>query len=183
MVRTFIAAEISAKDEILTVQSRISRYFIHNNLKQVEQDNLHFTLLFLGETEEQHIEYMIPKLAEIKFQKFTFNYSLLDGFPDSTRCNTIFYGVQGLANYKFGNLLDEIKSRIGCFKSNNRDKFIPHLTLFRLRSGMLNLTPIRNRKQFIITKTDTINKICFKQSILTPKGPVYTDLLVVRAQK
>ena len=183
MVRTFIAGEISAKDEISKVQNRISRYFIHSNMKQVEQDKLHFTLLFLGEINEQKIEEIKPKLADIKFQQITFNYSELDGFPDPTRCNIIFYGVQGIAKYKFGNLLDEIKSKINNSKGNNMENFIPHLTLLRLRSGRLNLTPIRNQEEFIITKSDIINRICFKQSILTPKGPVYTDLLTVRAQK
>lgn len=183
MVRAFVAAEISAKDEILRVQNRISSYFINKDLKQVDKKNLHFTLLFFGEIDEQKIDLIKLKLADIKFHSFNFNYSLLDGFPDSSKSKIIFYGVQGIANYKFGILLDEIKSKIAYLKSNCKERFVPHLTLFRLRSGRLNLTPIRIQKDFMITKSDIINKICFKQSILTPNGPIYSDILSVNAQK
>ena len=139
MVRAFVAAEISAKDEILRVQNRISSYFINKDLKQVDKKNLHFTLLFFGEIDEQKIDFIKLKLADIKFHSFNFNYSLLDGFPDSSKSkNTIFYGVRGIPFYRFFRiLLDEIKSKIAYLKSNCKERFVLHLTLFRLRLGQI----------------------------------------------
>ena len=66
------------------------------------------------------------------------------------------------------------------FKSDKL--FTPHITLFRIRNRKLNLLHKLTRYDGKIFGSDTINKMCLKQSILTPRGPVYSDILIVHTK-
>ena len=76
MVRLFVAVDIpeNIKEKIVELQKNIGEKFA--DIKFVEEENLHYTIKFLGEVEEQKIEEVKNILSEAsnKFERFS-NFS------------------------------------------------------------------------------------------------------------
>ena len=82
-MRTFIALDCNNKEKIFAIQQDILNNFpnFHNILRPVKFENLHFTLFFLGEIDNNQIDLIQNKLNEIEFEQFKVNYSKLGFFP------------------------------------------------------------------------------------------------------
>ena len=76
------------------------------------------------------------------------------------------------------NLFDKLH-----IEHDKRTKFKPHLTIARLKKGKINYRTFDTLKNLISENKDlefgsfTINQVKLKKSELTPKGPIYTDLV------
>ena len=66
------------------------------------------------------------------------------------------------------------------FKSDK--PFKPHLTIFRVKNKIGDISKKIERFKETNLGKDVISELKFKQSILTPNGPIYSDLKVVNAQ-
>ena len=66
------------------------------------------------------------------------------------------------------------------FKSDK--PFKPHLTIFRIKNNVGDISKELDKLKTIQLGHDTITELKFKKSILTPNGPIYTDLQVVKAK-
>jgi 2'-5' RNA ligase len=66
---------------------------------------------------------------------------------------------------------------------DNRPRFVPHLTIGRLKEGKINYQTFSALKNLINENKNlefgpfTINQVKLKKSDLTPKGPIYSDLV------
>ncbi|MFB3114287.1 MAG: 2'-5' RNA ligase family protein, partial [Nitrosopumilaceae archaeon] len=60
--------------------------------------------------------------------------------------------------------------------------FQPHVTIFRIKNKIGNISD--KLKRYSTTKfgIQKISEIKFKQSVLTPDGPNYSDLQVIKAK-
>ena len=64
----------------------------------------------------------------------------------------------------------------------NNKKFKPHLTIFRVKKKIEDISVIMKQYETLEFGTQTVSKIKVKRSVLSPKGPEYSDLLEVNAK-
>lgn len=180
-MRAFIAIELS--EELRSTLAQVQSHLKYSgaDVKWVEKDNIHLTLKFLGEINEEKCEKVKSILDEICSSIKPFEISLKDigAFPTIDYPRVIWVGLDNGAEGSKGlaEKIDDELSKIGSQKETR--PFAAHLTIGRVRSpknkealkqklSTLNLQPS--------TKTQLINSVILFQSKLTPKGPIYTKL-------
>jgi 2'-5' RNA ligase len=155
------------------------------DLKLVEPDNIHITLRFLGEIKPATIEKVFEEMKKVQFAPFDVRMHGLGAFPNVHYPRVVWAGItEGAEQLK--NIFSQLEPRLRSLGFTPDSKgFSPHLTIARVRSG-------RNKAQlaeFIVKNADydfgLIRAECLrlKKSDLTPKGPIYSTLKEVCAQK
>ncbi len=186
MVRVFVAVEvenldvlkeiINARDEVLACTGG------GRGIKGVEDENIHLTLRFLGEVSE-------PLLATIKecvrglstFKEFEIEVRGLGAFPSPSRPRVIWVGV-GLGADNLKLMRKTLESCVKGLVQPDRAEFKPHITIARIMGSYDRgcLAEILNRYADRVFGRSRITEVKLKKSTLTPKGPIYEDLLVVK---
>jgi len=134
-IRTFIAVDLAdgVKDRLIAVQEKLGQNGA--GVKWVPRQNLHLTLLFLGEVEQLDVV-QICRVVQARSRKhapFTLATSGLGAFPNARRPKILWAGLtDGLTELRKlhadleGGLLE-----LGCYRREDRE-YSPHLTLGRL---------------------------------------------------
>jgi len=176
MKRLFAAIKIFPDPEYLKKYQELRSILHHEQIKWVEEKNIHVTLHFFGETEERRmfvINSVIGNLAE-KTEPFTLRLSGLGLFGSSYSPRVIWTGIE--SGCDIAAIMKELKTML----SNNgfdtdRQNIVPHLTLGRIKM-------IRDRRFFqqtidsfndIVSIPVTIKEIVLLSSKLQSMGPVY----------
>lgn len=189
MIRSFIALELKDKETIEKIETFSSRLKQNQpKLKLVQPENLHMTVKFLGNIPES----LAPKIYAILkdeinskiFQGKKYNY-ILKGVGQFNKFSVLWIRLIGDIN-----LLQEIKNSVENLlyerlkiDHDKRQQFKPHLTIGRLRKERVNYKTFEIFKKIIHeNKTTefgefTIDQIKLKKSELSPKGPIYSDLV------
>ena len=178
--RGFIAAEINPTPEIISFEKDIT--ITNADVKLVEQQNIHITLKFLGDTDEQHIDtieqYMKESVAGIP--PFPITLKGTGVFPNQHYLKVVWIGITNTDSLeKITLTLEEKLSSLG-FKKEHRG-FSPHLTIGRVRTARNKDKLLKTIEQYASTEftTQQIETITLKKSELTPKGPIYTTLRAI----
>ena len=182
MIRTFIAVDIP-QDIKMDLDRLISGYRNESKgIRWVRAQNLHLTLRFLGDVDEN----TIPALAEsIKvnldsIKPFDLALSGLGGFPNLKKPRVIWVGTDDPEN-----MLGELALRVetacreaGFGKSDK--KFSAHLTIGRVKfpQGLENILQRIENSDFR-TEPFNVGEIVIYKSVLSPSGPTYTNLETV----
>ena len=182
-VRAFIAVDVSNKNGIENLQQELlqSTKWSPREVKPVEKQNFHFTLIFLSTVDLDTIDKIKAKLLELQFKSIKVTYSGLGVFPSSDFARVIWIGVDEKGGKDLVSLAELVISKMAeiGFKSK---PFTPHLTIFRIKSKNLKLNTIISKYNHKIFGSDVISKIHLKKSHLTPAGPVYHDIFTVYAK-
>ena len=168
MIRTFISIDIprEIQKEIKKIQGKLPEF----RGKKTEPENLHLTLKFLGEIDEEKFEQIKEKLREIKFEKFETEIKH-SGFFDNRK-----YGIVWLHLSDCENLQKEIDEKLSSlFRKEKR--FMSHLTIARIKS-------VDDKKKFLeeLKKIEipvikfVVDNFRLKKSVLTFKAPVYETI-------
>lgn len=166
--RCFISIDLPDKaiSKIKKIQDKIKKENLFDG-KFIEQQNLHLTLKFLGEIDEEKIEQVTKKLEEIHFKE-------LEGVLDSVGAfskkiiRIIWIELKGLDK-----LQKEIDEKLKVlFEKENR--FMGHITIARVKNvsnknKLLNFLNNINSEKFKFE----IDKFLLKSSELFSDGPVY----------
>jgi 2'-5' RNA ligase len=184
ITRVFVSAEITNKERVTAAQENI---FIQagsdsSKLKKVEKQNLHFTLTYIGDVDETLLERIKTNFSEIKFTSFEFNYGNIGGFPNSNRARIVWLGVDEDGHKNISKLWQLVSEKLANFAKKDNDPFIPHITLFRLRNGSINLDTLISNHTSATGISDRIDHLTVKQSTLTPLGPRYTDIITMTSK-
>lgn len=184
LARVFISAEITAKEEIAKLQNKVllGSQLDSSNTKIVAIQNFHFTIIFIGEVETSLLEQIILNLAKIKFNSFNFNFTKIGGFPNSRNAKIVWIGVDNEGTRKMVDLQKSVQRELHALVPQEKNRFVPHITLFRIRSGAVNLESMFAKESFSISIGDRITSLALKQSILTPLGPKYHNITEVQAE-
>jgi len=83
---------------------------------------------------------------------------------------------------KLTNLANEIGTKLTTLGFEKDKKFKPHLTVFRVKKKIENGSSILTDFETTEFGTETVSKIKLKKSVLSLKGPEYSDLLEVNAR-
>jgi 2'-5' RNA ligase len=188
-IRSFIAMELEDLDTINNIQAFYPRLMQNQpNLKVVKSENLHMTVKFLGDIPDS----LAPKIYEILckevnenlFQGKTLEYQL-KGVGQFNKHSVIWIKLVGNVHF-LQNVKDTIENSLSeklSIERDNRPKFKPHLTIGRLRKNKINYKTFESFKNLLRDNRDLefgafkINQVKLKKSVLTPKGPIYSDLV------
>lgn len=171
-MRVFIAIELSeeAKDEIVRIQKELKKQNLFEG-KLTEKENLHLTLKFLGEIDEESIEEVKKRLAKIKSPVFKAALGGAGVFSEEF-ARIIWVKLEG----KVIELQKEIDNALKeLFKPEFR--FMSHLTIARVKNVKDKRKLLDYLESVKINKMEfPVSEFVLKKSELTEKGPIYTDI-------
>ena len=179
MIRTFIAVEISEpiREQISALVDVLRAK--GSKVSWVRPENLHLTLKFLGDVEEDRIDDVVKGTQEATkgMQPFTLSFSGLGVFPGFKRPRVIWVGVNKGSD-SLGRLQRKIEEELvrRGFEREKR-RFSPHLTIGRVRTpqGINELMSVIRGGEFTSEET-TVERVVVMKSDLSPTGAVYSPL-------
>jgi len=173
-IRCFIAINLPGDiaDEIEHIQKELEKKKVFIG-KFTEKGNLHLTLKFLGEIEEDKVEDARARLREIKFNKFSASLGEL-GIFSKNFIRIIWICILGKRILSLQKEIDKAMEKCG-FPAEKR--FMSHLTIARVKK-------VRDKKLFLneigkinVKKTEfQVNEFYLMKSALKPEGAVYEVL-------
>ena len=174
-MRVFVAVDIpkNIREKIKIIQKKIPEF----NGKFTEAENLHLTLKFLGNVNEEILIKVKNRLREIKLKGFETQISEIGVFSPS------FIKIVWLHMANCEELQKEIDEKLSdLFEKEKR--FMSHLTIARVKS-------VKNKKEFLRELNEIkLGKLNFvvknfklKKSVLSEKGPHYEDISIYDATK
>lgn len=185
-MRLFIAVDLNSqnKDALAGLQARLKK--ADADVKWVEPGNIHLTLKFLGEVNEEKIPKIISAIKEsiAGFKPFSLEIVSLGAFPSLKYPRIIWAGIEkGKENLeKLAEGIETAMLKLG-FPEEKRG-FSSHLTLGRVRSAKNKDRLCRqiSLASFPALPQD-IASVNLYQSRLTPQGPIYEKLAEASLQK
>lgn len=179
-MRAFVAVEIQ-DDKILDAISKIQSEF-RIKATAVNKKNMHFTLLFLGEITEEAAENVKQALSTISFKPIDVKFTHVGAFPNPRSPRVIWIGVDESSSAQLVELASQVEKKLGPLGFKPDKSFKAHLTIFRVKNKIDDISRTIERFKRIDLGSYTMTELKFKQSILTPSGPIYSDLQVVLAK-
>jgi 2'-5' RNA ligase len=187
-MRLFIAIDINedVRKAIANLQQQLKDKMKNGNgLKWVAPENMHLTLKFLGETEENKIDEIIAAIEIACADKKTFDFSLSSLGTFGRPAKVLWLGCEkpnsGLV--KLAGDLDISLNELGLEKEDR--PFSAHLTLGRIKDSGVD----KNLRQLLKNWPPpqipqiTADSVCLYKSQLTQDGPVYTLLKKIELKK
>ncbi len=181
-MRVFIAVEIENRDvlnKLISIKREIESCG-GRAIKPVEDENIHLTIRFIGEVPESYL----PRIRECMdmmraVKRFSMTVAGIGVFPNPARPRVIWAGVvDGVKELKeLRTIADKCLRGIA---QPDRHGFSPHITLARVKSRVGScMRDVIERYTDTVMGETPVTRVVLKQSKLTPRGPIYTDLYTV----
>jgi 2'-5' RNA ligase len=170
-MRCFVALDLPREvmNHIKEIQENIRKQNLFTG-KFTEVENLHLTLKFLGEINEEKTEQVKEKLKEIRFDEFEAELGEVGVFSKKF-LKIIWVKLKGAD--KLQKQVDEALKEM--FQPEFR--FMGHITIARVKKAEDRNRLIQYLKQIKPKKlTFNVNKFFLKKSNLHSEGPVYEDI-------
>lgn len=185
-MRLFIAVDLNSqnKDALTGLQARLKK--ADADVKWVAPENIHLTLKFLGQVQEEKAPKIISGIKEsiAGFKPFSLEIVSLGAFPSLKYPRVIWAGIEkGKENLeKLAERIETAMLKLG-FPEEKRG-FSSHLTLGRVRSAKNKDRLCRqiSLASFPALPQD-IASVNLYQSRLTPQGPIYEKLAEASLQE
>lgn len=182
-IRAFVAIPLpkEVKEYLSDIISDLKLTFPEKSVKWVQPENIHLTLKFLGNISKSTLHFLLEKMKTgDRFSPFNLTIEKIGAFPSIYKPQVIWVGSSN--HIAISELAQFVEKSTSMVKNENDSKsFSPHLTIARLRPGV-------KKEHFDIVKQElykrkeikpiffTVNHFCLYQSVLTSKGPIYTEL-------
>ncbi|MFB5637706.1 MAG: RNA 2',3'-cyclic phosphodiesterase [Nitrosarchaeum sp.] len=177
-MRVFVAVEISSSEIINSISKFQSE--ININAKPVEPHNLHFTLQFLGEISQDIAEKVMVSLNSIKFSSFSVNLKGIGVFPKLKDPRIVWIGTDENGGNSLIDLAKKVEKMLDPLGFSIDKPFKPHITVFRVKKKIEDISKELDKFKSINFGTQEITGFKLKQSILSSKGPTYSDLMEIK---
>jgi len=202
MPRIFVAVRLPATAAAAVEQTQEGLRQRAHDVKWVETENLHLTLRFFGEIDEDDLRSSIEVVQTVtrSVTPFTIELAGVGCFPPAGRPRVIWVGMRsgGERLVQLAGQLDVAFGEAGL--GRERRPFRPHLTIGRLRGPDRRRGQRRRKQRFgpapplqavpeiqaALTAARcgplpvTVAEVAVVESILRPAGPVYEDRAVGR---
>ena len=170
-IRAFIAIDFPSEivKEIARVQSTLANKKFTGKITELE--NLHLTLKFLGEVDEEKLKLVREELGKIKFEKFGARLGGAGTFSYRGKPRIVWIKVLGKGIFELQKEIDLAMAKCGFAKE---ERFMSHLTLARIKfvKSPLELKEYVSNLGVKDLKWGVENFKLMK-SELKPMGPVY----------
>lgn len=179
MKRLFAAIRITPDNDFMDQFHRLQEQLNYEKIKWVEDQNIHITLKFFGDTDERKFPEIITVLKRVSDQVIAFRFRLysLAIFGSKYDPRVIWTGIE-----PYDSLVDLMKLVQEELKSigymPDRQNLVPHLTMGRIKF----LVDKRKFGEVIDEFKEMKSEILFAEncvlyeSILRKEGPVYLGL-------
>lgn len=177
MVRAFVALELpdEIKDRLKGAQEKLCT--CSARLTIVEPALIHITLWFLGEVAEKDLPQVSAALRSVSFRPFPVTVGTVT-VNNPKRPHTVWCTISdGGEGKKLFHQVEEVLMPLG-FEREDRG-FTPHATLARVKAPDPSLFTVLRAMGGMTYGDCMIRGMKLKKSTLTPRGPVYEDLLEV----
>ena len=175
-LRAFLCVDLpaQAKESI----SSLDKQF-HSKLRFVSEDNMHVTLLFLGDIGQK--ELVATRSAMDKLDHGAFNFSIKGiGAFASSRPRVVFAKIDEGAE-EFKDVYNQLSAGLKAagIRTDARS-FVPHVTIARVKTidDKKELTKFVKYNENTAFGNWVCSEIKLKRSVLTQSGPVYSELYV-----
>ncbi|RUM34388.1 MAG: RNA 2',3'-cyclic phosphodiesterase [Archaeoglobus sp.] len=179
-MRLFIAVDVddNIRENLKPVLKTLVNY---RGVKTVEPENIHITIQFLGEVPESKVSAITDKLSNVaeKFEPFTAKLEGIGFFPNRGKIRVVWAGIISDEIVRLAKAVRKEMMKLG-FREDK--EFIAHATLARIKK----ISPsdrdriLKELDSFDVGGEWVIRDFKLKQSRLTPRGPIYTDVSVHR---
>jgi len=178
-MRTFIAIELPGNIKASLVRWQEKLKTAQADIKWVEKNNIHLTLKFLGEINEDkiaEISVILEKIAKIS-PSYQATISNLGGFPKIEYPRVIWAGL-GKGDQETKDIVKHIENSLEEIGIPKEDRlFASHITLGRSRSekNQKKLGELLGKLKAEFTNMESfeVRKITLFKSQLSSKGPTY----------
>jgi 2'-5' RNA ligase len=174
--RLFIALNFDAPAR-LALARWLYQLPIPPGLIKTKADNLHLTLLFLGDTDEELIPRLSAELERVaqRFSPLIVSFDRLGGFPNLREPHTLWVGMAG-AN--LAGLRQEVATQIiPLAPGADLKPFRPHLTIARVKTRLPGEVASSRLGEIAGSPLKlppfSVGQIDLMESTLTPQGSVY----------
>lgn len=179
--RTFLGIDVGPdiRAQLVSLQEELAA--IATDVKWVEPENLHITLLFLGEVDQREIIDLCraTQAAVAALPAFTMSIAGAGCFPNARRPRTLWVGV-GAGAGDVCAVHDAIEApllEMGSYRRETR-AYVPHVTLGRVRGEPSSdeLAKALARHKAWSAGEVQVREVQLMRSDLTSDGPIYTVL-------
>jgi 2'-5' RNA ligase len=180
-LRVFIAVDPgkAIRSRCVALQETLARSA--EGVRWEKPENIHITLLFLGETDERDVLAVCQAVTEVCAARDTFTLGIegVGCFPNLRRPRTLWAGV-GTGTQDLVALHDALEPpllELGCYRGEER-AYTPHLTIGRVKGDR----PAERLAQALARQSGwrgsetAIDEVLVMASQLTPEGPIYSVL-------
>ena len=179
-IRTFIAVKLpeTVLAAIGRVQERMAACGL--NVRWVATGNIHLTLKFLGEVDEDELDGIAAVLTEAVhgFAPLRLAAAGVGVFPSANRARVIWVGLSGQLS-QLAALQRSIEDRLATIGyPHEKRPFSGHLTLGRVK-GLIaasRLTTAMGAFRDFASETFEVDRVVLFKSDLRPTGAMYTEL-------
>jgi 2'-5' RNA ligase len=182
MKRTFWALKVAPQiaDLIRLVYADIPE--LKRGIRLVPPENVHITLKFLGDTEEQQLGLISAAVKEQApaWRSFPITVAGTGTFPNARHPRVIFLGIKdGLEKLReISNIIENCMEHFGY--DREKRAFTPHLTIGRVKDERQAINAVESLLRYQYQPvTFSTTEIVFFESTLTPQGAIYTPLEII----
>lgn len=197
-MRIFVAVDITEpmiRDNIKKLQAELAAAAQSNpaSIRMVDAGILHYTLQFLGEVSSDAIQGIVDALSSVKFVPFDLKVARVGAFPNVKSPRIIWVGgttQQATTNYNdtstsgLAHLAQKVSDVLESL-GHIRDKpFKAHSTISRVKNKNrdVDVADILRKESDLTFGIQKVQSFKLKESRLTPRGPVYTDLAEITSK-
>lgn len=178
MVRAFIALELPGEIQANLHGAQEKLRGCRARLTYVEPALIHITLKFLGEVAQDRLPRVCDALSGVSFHPFPVTAGAVT-VNNPKRPHTVWSTIEDAGEGKnLFRLVGDALSPLG-FVPETRG-FTPHATLARVKEPDPSLLAVLGTLGGATYGTCTIRGMKLKKSTLTPRGPIYEDILGVK---
>ncbi len=175
-MRLFIAIDIpeDLKEKLSRVVTRLKKCGL--DAKWVNASNIHMTLKFLGETQEEDLDKIKSIVGDTSglFTKLELSTGGFGFFPNEKSPRVFFISTDKEEILK--NISLQLEDKLEGLGFPKEGRFKSHLTIARFRTKK-NIDCIKNGiKDMTVEAKFAVSEIILFKSTLTPAGPVYEKI-------
>ncbi len=177
-IRTFIALPLppAAKEILAVTQRALQPHFPADSVRWVRPEQMHLTLVFLGDTALAQLPAILQGLDETVAAQTRFELALAAPgcFPNCRRPRVLWAGLGGAVAtcQALKAALDQQLAPLGWMPEKR--PYTPHLTLGRARQKS-KLPPLETATVLVPPFCWTVDRVQLYESELGPAGPRYTS--------
>lgn len=169
MIRLFVALDIP--NEIKSKLLELKRTYA--GFKWLSGENMHLTLQFIGEVREEEYRKIVDALEDVQMSALELSIKGVGSFGPSSNPKILYASVE--ENSLLFDLQSEIREKLLEVIQLEKQKFIPHVTLARLKNAnTLSVSSFLEANHDFKTPSFSVDTFKLLSSKLVPEGPQYS---------